>query len=104
MGYRRRRAARANLIYVQPRPGDGAYGYGGGPQYPPQAHYDPSTGFAPVRLRRSLVFTPLITDAIDDLCHSPPVHHHSTTRHLRARPHSRQRSETNVMLVVVRRL
>ena len=51
LGYRRRRAARANLIYVQqPRPGDGgAYGYGGGPQYPPQAHYDPNSGFAPVR-------------------------------------------------------
>jgi len=56
LGYRRRRLARANLVYVeQGRPGDGAafvgnpYGYGGGspPQYPPQAHYDPTTGFAP---------------------------------------------------------
>jgi hypothetical protein len=50
------------MIYVQqPRPGDGgAYGYGGGPQYPPQAHYDPNSGFAPVRFsffrRHSLFF------------------------------------------------
>jgi len=50
LGYRRRRANRANLVYVQqPRPGGaGAFGSPyGGPQYPPQAHYDPNTGFAP---------------------------------------------------------
>ncbi|KAI0283245.1 hypothetical protein BC826DRAFT_1060502 [Russula brevipes] len=61
--YRKRRAARANLAYVQQaQAGAGAYGpqYGPGgpgpyPQYPPQAYnsnaapyaYDPSTGFAP---------------------------------------------------------
>lgn len=68
LGYRRRRLARANLVYVQqPRPGDGAafdgnpYGYGGSgggppPQYPPQVHYDPTTGFAPVRFKTTLPF------------------------------------------------
>jgi hypothetical protein len=60
MGYRRRRAAQANLAYIQQtHPGGGSvYGgpYGGppfAPQYPPPAHngvgspyYDPATGFA----------------------------------------------------------
>ncbi|KAH9013633.1 hypothetical protein EDB83DRAFT_287062 [Lactarius deliciosus] len=58
--YRRRRAAQANLAYVQQNQHNvgGVYnGYGGqppyGPQYPPQAHggpggmYDPNAGFAP---------------------------------------------------------
>ncbi|KAH9167231.1 hypothetical protein EDB89DRAFT_1998543 [Lactarius sanguifluus] len=56
--YRRRRAAQANLAYVQQSQHNvgGVYnGYGGqppyGPQYPPQAHgggvYDPNAGFAP---------------------------------------------------------
>jgi hypothetical protein len=52
--YRRRRAAQANLAYVQQ---SGGNAYGGqpayAPQYPPQVYggtpYDPNSGFAPVR-------------------------------------------------------
>ena len=59
---RRRRAARANLAYIQQQQGGvvPVNGYAAqpayAPQYPPQAYgaqpyvYDPNSGFAPVRL------------------------------------------------------
>jgi len=67
VAYRRRRAAQANLVYIQPQPtgADGAFhGFAGqppyAPQYPPPAHggmppytYDPNAGFAPVRSHNS---------------------------------------------------
>jgi hypothetical protein len=116
MGYRRRRAAQANLAYIQQtHPGGGSvYGgpYGGppfAPQYPPPAHngvgspyYDPATGFAQVRDRDCPFFFPAasLTNAVDALRLSPPLRHRSTTLRHPAPPHSHHQSEKKMLVLV----